>query len=276
MGPDAWRIMFRLGILPAFVARGSASGSLTGDVGSDGSEGRAGRPAKSGAVLAAHGTLVISPSLNCSPTLRPKVTIVVFLMSPTTTLAWWGISIGSLHRLGRQGALTAQQWASCAAMAYIACPFWIRVRVLADASAALVVIVLRHVLVQCHPVPVDHDLTLLLSSPSTAISPRPIFVDAGVCQSCSRRASAPPAWRCRSTHPPSPSRTRRYHDSAGGLAMPRRSCPDLHPVGRAWFLPETNRRPLPTIQLSRRRYNCRDGNRHERCRHGVETDVLMV
>jgi MFS family permease len=78
---------------------------------------------KSGAVLAEHEhklTRFTVVELFADPALR-KVTIVVFLMSLTTTLAWWGISTWVppyIASVAAKAGLTAQQWASYAAMAY--------------------------------------------------------------------------------------------------------------------------------------------------------------
>src|SRR5207342_706873 len=58
--------------------------------------------------------------LFADPAIR-RVTIVVFLLSLTTTLAWWGISTWVPPYIGSVAAkagLPAQQWASYAGMAY--------------------------------------------------------------------------------------------------------------------------------------------------------------
>jgi MFS family permease len=125
MGPDAWRIMFLLGILPAFVAlwiRVGVPESAMWEA-TDQQRRAALDRQKSGAVLAEHEhklTRFTVVELFADPALR-KVTVVVFLMSLTTTLAWWGISTWVppyIASVAAKAGLTAQQWASYAAMAY--------------------------------------------------------------------------------------------------------------------------------------------------------------
>src|SRR4249919_347793 len=125
MGPDAWRIMFLLGILPAFVALWIRVGIPESGLWEQTDQQRqaALTRQRSGAVLAEHEhklTRFTVVELFADPALR-KVTIVVFLMSLTTTLAWWGISTWVppyIASVAAKAGLTAQQWASYAAMAY--------------------------------------------------------------------------------------------------------------------------------------------------------------
>ena len=124
MGPG-WRIMFLLGILPAFVAlwiRVGVPESAMWEA-TDQQRRAALDRQKSGAVLAEHEhklTRFTVVELFADPALLWKVTIVVFLMSPTTTPAWWGIStwVPYIASVAAKAGLTAQQWASYAAMAY--------------------------------------------------------------------------------------------------------------------------------------------------------------
>ena len=72
----------------------------------------------SGAVRCSPSTSKVHPlhrgQLVADPAIR-RVTIVVFLMSLTTTLAWWGISNWVppyIASVAAKAGLTAQQWAS--------------------------------------------------------------------------------------------------------------------------------------------------------------------
>ena len=124
MGPDAWRIMFLLGILPAFVALWVRFGIPESGLWEQTNQQR--RAAldrqRSGALLAEHErklTRFTVVELFADPALR-RVTIIVFLMSLTTTLALWGISAWVppyVASVAAKAGLTAQQWASYAAMA---------------------------------------------------------------------------------------------------------------------------------------------------------------
>ena len=125
MGPDAWRIMFLLGILPAFVALWVRFGIPESGLWEQTDRqrraaldrqrsGRAARRARTKAHPLHRGRAVRRPGV-------AAVTIIVFLMSLTTTLAWWGISTWVppyIASVAAKAGLTAQQWASYAAMAY--------------------------------------------------------------------------------------------------------------------------------------------------------------
>jgi MFS family permease len=124
-GPDAWRYMFVIGILPALLTvwiRTSIDESHAWkSVDAQRKDAQARK--EQGAALSTHEqalTRFTVADLFVDPTTR-KHTIIVFLMSLTTTLAWWGISswvppyIGSV---AAKAGLPAQQWASYAGMAY--------------------------------------------------------------------------------------------------------------------------------------------------------------
>jgi MFS family permease len=125
LGPDAWRYMYLLGILPAFftlwIRRGIPESSLW-EV-SDRRRRTALERQRSGAALDAgeHAlTRFTLVDLFAEPEVRRR-TIFTFLMSLTTTLAWWGISTWVPPYVGSVAAkagLPAQQWASYAGMAY--------------------------------------------------------------------------------------------------------------------------------------------------------------
>jgi MFS family permease len=125
LGPDAWRYMYLLGILPAFftlwIRRGIPESSLWET--SDRHRRTALERKRSGAALDAgeHAlTRFTLVDLFAEPEVRRR-TIFAFLMSLTTTLAWWGISTWVPPYVGSVAAkagLPAQQWASYAGMAY--------------------------------------------------------------------------------------------------------------------------------------------------------------
>jgi MFS family permease len=125
LGPDAWRYMYLIGILPAlltlWIRRGISESSLW-EV-ADGRRRTAVERKRSGAALEAgdHAlTRFTLVDLFAEPEIRRR-TIVAFLMSLTTTLAWWGISTWVPPYIGSVAAkagLPAQQWASYAGMAY--------------------------------------------------------------------------------------------------------------------------------------------------------------
>jgi MFS family permease len=125
LGPDAWRYMYLLGILPAFftlwIRRGIPESSLW--EASDQRRRSALERQRSGAALdpGEHAlTRFTLVDLFAEPEVRRR-TIFAFLMSLTTTLAWWGISTWVPPYVGSVAAkagLPAQQWASYAGMAY--------------------------------------------------------------------------------------------------------------------------------------------------------------
>jgi MFS family permease len=124
-GPDAWRYMFVIGILPALLTlwiRTSIDESKVWqqtDV----------RRREARAQKAAGGTLSVEQTalnrftvadLFATPETRRRI-ILVFLMSLTTTLAWWGISTWVppyIASVAVKNGLPGPQWASYAGMAY--------------------------------------------------------------------------------------------------------------------------------------------------------------
>jgi MFS family permease len=124
-GPGAWRYMFFIGILPALFALWLRTGIPESQLWERTNEQRRAARArqKSGALLAADEqalTRFTVIDLFADPEIRRR-TILVFLCSLTTTLAWWGISTWVPPYVGSMAAkagLSSQQWASYAAMAY--------------------------------------------------------------------------------------------------------------------------------------------------------------
>ncbi len=124
-GPDAWRYMFLIGILPALLTlwiRTSIDESQAWQqVDARRREARVRKD--SGAALSADDQALIRftvADLFAEPETRRR-TMLVFLMSLTTTLAWWGISSWVppyIASVAAKANLPAQQWASYAGMAY--------------------------------------------------------------------------------------------------------------------------------------------------------------
>lgn len=124
-GAEAWRYMFLIGIIPALLAlwiRVSIDESQAWQqTNTRRQEARARKD--TGAVLSAEEkalTRFTIADLFVEPETRRR-TILVFLMSLTTTLAWWGISSWiPPYIAGAAGKahLPPQQWASYAGMAY--------------------------------------------------------------------------------------------------------------------------------------------------------------
>jgi MFS family permease len=124
-GPDAWRYMFLLGILPALLTlwmRTSIDESQTWQA-TDARRRDAVARKQSGAVLSADDqalTRFTVADLFAEPETRRR-TIIAFLMSLTTTLAWWGISSWVppyIASVAVKANLPGPQWASYAGMAY--------------------------------------------------------------------------------------------------------------------------------------------------------------
>ena len=125
MGPDAWRYMYLIGVLPALLTLWIRRGIPESKVWEESNARRqiVLERKRSGAAMSdaeqgfARFTLV---DLFTDPAVRGR-TLLVFLMSLTTTVGFWGIStwvppfIGSLA--AKEG-LQAVQWASYAGMAY--------------------------------------------------------------------------------------------------------------------------------------------------------------
>jgi MFS family permease len=124
-GPGAWRIMFIIGVIPALFTFWLRSGIPESQKWEHSNEKRKSAKArkKSGATLNAedqHLTRFTFADLFADPEIR-KITIIVFLMSLTTTVAWWGISTWVppfiAAAAGKVG-LPPQTWASYAGMSY--------------------------------------------------------------------------------------------------------------------------------------------------------------
>jgi MFS family permease len=124
-GPDAWRYMFVIGILPALLTvwiRTSIEESHAWrEVDAQRRDAKARKD--SGAALTAHDLALnrfTVADLFVDPVTRTR-TILVFLMSLTTTLAWWGISSWVppyIASVAAKSGLPGPQWASYAGMAY--------------------------------------------------------------------------------------------------------------------------------------------------------------
>jgi len=124
-GPSAWRIMFILGVIPALFTFWLRNGIPESQKWEHSNEKRkfAHAKKKSGATLSAedqHLTRFTFADLFADPELR-KITIIVFLMSLTTTVAWWGISTWVppfIAAAAGKAGLPAQTWAAYAGMSY--------------------------------------------------------------------------------------------------------------------------------------------------------------
>lgn len=125
LGPNAWRYMYFVGIIPALITlwirRGIPESALwehTREQRRNAQERR-----RRGAALDEQDKSLIrftATDLFVEPEVRRR-TIIALLMSLTTTLAWWGISswvppyVGSV---AAKSGLSAPHWASLAGMAY--------------------------------------------------------------------------------------------------------------------------------------------------------------
>ena len=124
-GPGAWRYMFFIGIIPALFAFWLRSGVEESKPWEQSNEKRLAAQAKkkSGQALGAEDhafTRFTVADLFADPNVR-MYTIVAFLMSLTTTLAWWGISTWVppfVAGLAAKQHLPPQTWASYAGMSY--------------------------------------------------------------------------------------------------------------------------------------------------------------
>ena len=125
MGPDAWRYMFLVGVLPALFALWLRSGIPESQPWERTNTQRRAALArqKSGQSLGADDAALARftvVDLFAEPETRRRI-ILVFLMSLTTTLAWWGISTWVPPYIGSVAAkagLAPQQWASYAGLSY--------------------------------------------------------------------------------------------------------------------------------------------------------------
>jgi MFS family permease len=125
LGPDAWRVMFLVGVVPALFALWLRTGipesqpwERTNDQRRAAREKSKGggplRPEEQALVRFTFVDLFVEPEIR-------RRTILLFLCSLTTTLAWWGISSWVAPFVGSVAAkagLPAQQWASYAALTY--------------------------------------------------------------------------------------------------------------------------------------------------------------
>lgn len=124
-GPDAWRYMFVIGILPALLTLWIRTSIDESEVWIEvDAKRRAARARKdSGAALTPTEqalTRFTVADLFVEPETRRR-TVIVFLMSLTTTLAWWGISSWVppyIASVAVKHGLPGAQWASYAGMAY--------------------------------------------------------------------------------------------------------------------------------------------------------------
>jgi MFS family permease len=125
LGPGAWRYMYVIGVLPAlftlWVRRGIPE-SVLWEV-ANARRRSAQERQRTGATLDTQEralTRFTVVDLFAEPEIRRR-TIIAFLMSLTTTLAWWGISSWVppyIASVAAKAGLPAQQWASFAGMAY--------------------------------------------------------------------------------------------------------------------------------------------------------------
>ena len=124
-GPNAWRYMFLIGIIPALFAFWLRTGVEESKPWEETNEKRQAARAKkeSGAAMAEEDhalTRFTFTDLFADPEVR-KRTILLFLMSLTTTLAWWGISTWVppfVAGIAAKQHLPPQTWASYASMSY--------------------------------------------------------------------------------------------------------------------------------------------------------------
>jgi MFS family permease len=124
-GPGAWRIMFIIGIVPALFALWLRTGISESNKWENSNEKRQTARArkKSGAELSEEEhalTRLTFADLFADPKIR-KHSIIAFLMSLTTTVAWWGISTWVppfIAAAAGKAGLPAQTWAAYAGMSY--------------------------------------------------------------------------------------------------------------------------------------------------------------
>jgi MFS family permease len=124
VGPDAWRVMFLLGVVPALLTLWIRRSIPESERWERVNEQRSAATARerSGAALSDREkalTRFTVADLFAEPEIRRRV-ILAFLMSLATTFAFWGISAWTPAYVAAEAAkagLPAQQWASYAAMA---------------------------------------------------------------------------------------------------------------------------------------------------------------
>lgn len=126
-GPDAWRYMYAIGVLPALLTLWIRHGIPESKIWEESNEQRkkAVERKRSGAAISeseATLTRFTLVDLFTDPSVRGR-TLWVFLMSLTTTVGFWGISTWVppfIGQLAAKNGLQAAQWASYAGMAYTA------------------------------------------------------------------------------------------------------------------------------------------------------------
>jgi len=123
-GPGAWRGMYLIGVLPALLTLWIRAGIPESPLWERANERRraAAERQRGGAASAEDAALTrfTLADLFADPEMRTR-TIIVFLMSLTTTLAWWGISTWVppyIASVAAKAGLPGPQWASYAGMAY--------------------------------------------------------------------------------------------------------------------------------------------------------------
>jgi len=124
-GPGAWRIMFLIGVIPAAFTLWLRTGIPESEKWQQSNERRKSAQArkKSGHALSEEDhalTRFTFADLFADPAIRRR-TIIVFLMSLTTTVAWWAISTWVppyIAGIAAKAGLPAQTWASYAGMSY--------------------------------------------------------------------------------------------------------------------------------------------------------------
>jgi MFS family permease len=125
LGPDAWRYMYLIGILPALLTVWIRTSIPESDVWEQCDRRRqlASERLRGGASPAPDDRALTRPTmleLFADEEVRRRV-LIVFLMSLSTTLAWWAISSWIPPYVGSIAAgagLSAQSWASYSGMAY--------------------------------------------------------------------------------------------------------------------------------------------------------------
>jgi MFS family permease len=124
-GPGAWRIMFFIGVIPALFTLWLRTGISESKKWEQSNDKRKSAQAKkiSGAVMTPEDhalTRFTIADLFADPEIR-KRTIITFLMSLTTTVAWWGISTWVppfVAGIAGKAGLPPQTWAAYAGMSY--------------------------------------------------------------------------------------------------------------------------------------------------------------
>jgi MFS family permease len=124
-GPGVWRIMFFIGVIPALFTLWLRTGISESKKWEQSNDKRKTAQAKklSGAAMTSEDhalTRFTIADLFADPEIR-KRTIITFLMSLTTTVAWWGISTWVppfVASMAGKAGLPPQTWAAYAGMSY--------------------------------------------------------------------------------------------------------------------------------------------------------------